>query len=337
MVRTIRFTDIPVLFAQKNPIKKMETFLPLIDQDPELLYLQLSDPSVSYTTMKTLCSVSHKARKLCATNRQFSALLHSKKKALLLHLPYTELVKLCDIYTELQDLCTDNDFWEVKTKRDFGTIEVGIHTLESEDWKSEYKIRLEALGPLLFRSIFTHDVDTVQELVDFGVNVDLYASRRGVPRGFGPPPAPALVQAIEHAHWKRRHETDPTDPRGKSEGTAPYDTIVKLLLDVGADINLQDYEGETPLMSAIVFEEPDLVQLLLSKGADFEEYVNRYQQTAFDRAVNSSVEILQLLIDTGADFDLTKAIEEIGWNSHGDDEDTIQLKLAMVKKAYDAL
>lgn len=45
--------------------------------------------------------------------------------------------------------------------------------------------------------------------------------------------------------------------------------MVKLLLKFGADPNLQDNEGETPLFKAVKWHHHNIVKTLLEAGADF--------------------------------------------------------------------
>ncbi len=47
-----------------------------------------------------------------------------------------------------------------------------------------------------------------------------------------------------------------------------YDEIVRLLIENGANINVQNNEGYTPLYLAVVFEHFKSAQLLLDAGAD---------------------------------------------------------------------
>lgn len=45
--------------------------------------------------------------------------------------------------------------------------------------------------------------------------------------------------------------------------------IIKCLLDKGADINLANYRGKTPLMIACQMNKPHIVKTLLENGADY--------------------------------------------------------------------
>ena len=47
-----------------------------------------------------------------------------------------------------------------------------------------------------------------------------------------------------------------------------YKVIIELLIDKGADINAQNYEGNTPLHSALVNYDYDTASLLINMGAD---------------------------------------------------------------------
>jgi ankyrin repeat protein len=68
------------------------------------------------------------------------------------------------------------------------------------------------------------------------------------------------------------------DAKETGRGLAPlswatikgHDTIVKLLLQKGADLETKDHYGRTPLIYAVRFGHMDIVNLLLKKGADFE-------------------------------------------------------------------
>jgi hypothetical protein len=57
--------------------------------------------------------------------------------------------------------------------------------------------------------------------------------------------------------------------------------IAKMLIDAGADLNLQNNDGSTALITAAFFCRPEIVKMLLDKGAD-KTIKNKYGQTAYE-------------------------------------------------------
>lgn len=57
--------------------------------------------------------------------------------------------------------------------------------------------------------------------------------------------------------------------------------MAALLIDAGADINFQNKEGSTPLITAAFFGRPEIVQNLLEKGAD-KNIKNKFGATAYE-------------------------------------------------------
>lgn len=57
--------------------------------------------------------------------------------------------------------------------------------------------------------------------------------------------------------------------------------IARILIDAGADINLQNNDGSTALHSAAFFCRPEIVKMLLEKGAD-KSLRNRFNATAYE-------------------------------------------------------
>tara|TARA_R110002020_G_scaffold261331_1_gene475664 strand:- start:1170 stop:1760 length:591 start_codon:yes stop_codon:yes gene_type:complete len=62
--------------------------------------------------------------------------------------------------------------------------------------------------------------------------------------------------------------------------------ITKMLINAGADLNVQNNDGSTALLTAAFFCRPKIVNMLLKKNAD-KSLKNKYGQTAYD-AVSGS-------------------------------------------------
>lgn len=77
--------------------------------------------------------------------------------------------------------------------------------------------------------------------------------------------------------------------------------LVELLLDVGADIALENNESDTALMRAAIQGRYEVVALLLAKGADVNQKSSQGQWNAFMGAANNDhIEVMKLLLKAGA-------------------------------------
>ena len=68
--------------------------------------------------------------------------------------------------------------------------------------------------------------------------------------------------------------------------------IVQLLVDAGADLNIQNNDGSTALITAAFFCRPQIVEILLKNGAN-KTLKNNYKQTAYDSVSGSFSEVLE--------------------------------------------
>ena len=81
-----------------------------------------------------------------------------------------------------------------------------------------------------------------------------------------------------------------------------YTTIVRTLLDHGADINLKITGGFTPLHHASVQGNLDTVELLLDRGADIEADNDAGDCALLLAAQENQIEVVEILIKHGAKF-----------------------------------
>lgn len=102
---------------------------------------------------------------------------------------------------------------------------------------------------------------------------------------------------------------DPHEVHGEDEDSALLIaaiegkvTIARLLLEAGADPNLGDACGYTPLMGAVCADSLAMVRLLLEQGADVNRRCSRSGATALqDAAIGGHVHVAQALLKAGAD------------------------------------
>lgn len=90
--------------------------------------------------------------------------------------------------------------------------------------------------------------------------------------------------------------------------------MVKLLVANGAEVNVHDRDGMTPLMRAIALRDLRMVKLLLDAGAHINATDHR-GHTAFTYAVlRSDADILRLLIARKAKTDVVTAMGTTPWS-----------------------
>ncbi|MBP7556371.1 MAG: ankyrin repeat domain-containing protein [Chitinophagaceae bacterium] len=81
--------------------------------------------------------------------------------------------------------------------------------------------------------------------------------------------------------------------------------IARMLIDAGADLNLQNNEGSTALHTAAFFCYPEIVKMLLQKGAD-KTVKNNYGKTAYESVEGSFADVKPIYESLG------KVLEPMG-------------------------
>jgi len=105
--------------------------------------------------------------------------------------------------------------------------------------------------------------------------------------------------ATEYSPWHFAARYSPWD----SATERGYLRVVKLLLEHGADPNIQNKDGMTPLHFATERGSPEVVKLLLEHGADPNIQENKFGWTPLHYAVSRChVDVVRVLLDHGADL-----------------------------------
>ncbi len=90
--------------------------------------------------------------------------------------------------------------------------------------------------------------------------------------------------------------------------------MVKLLVARGAEVNVSDRDGVTPLMRAVALRDLRMVTLLLDANAQINSKDHRGHTALTHAVLRSDAPILKLLIDRGADVDVVAAMGTTPWS-----------------------
>ena len=207
-------------------------------------------------------------------------------KLMLEDLDYPSLLNLCSVSFEqarrertsnalrtVLDICNDEVFWKQKTKLDFSSRfpEAGSAAPNhATQWREEYRYYWNQLGPALLEAAEDDAIAEVRELLDLGVNVNARDERGRT----------AL-------HWA-------SDNR--------HPDIVKMLIDTGADLEIQeDEDGNTAFALASFNGHSDIVRMLIDAGSDLYAR-DRYGRTALRWAsIEGHSDIVRMLREAGVE------------------------------------
>ncbi|HCT30268.1 MAG TPA: ankyrin repeat domain-containing protein [Bacteroidales bacterium] len=111
-------------------------------------------------------------------------------------------------------------------------------------------------------AIITNNVDVLKQHIAFGKNLD----KREPINGSTPLITAIVFDKIE---------------------------IATMIINAGADLNIQNNDGSTALHTASFFCKPEIVKLLLSKGAN-KTIKNKYGQTPYETVAGSFTEVREI-------------------------------------------
>lgn len=102
------------------------------------------------------------------------------------------------------------------------------------------------------------------------------------------------IEAVKQ-HLEAGTNINEKDPFGGSSpliSAAVFDKpeIARILINAGADINFQNNDGSTALHSAAFFCRPEIVKMLIDKKAD-KTLKNKYGATAYDNVAGSYADL----------------------------------------------
>jgi ankyrin repeat protein len=80
--------------------------------------------------------------------------------------------------------------------------------------------------------------------------------------------------------------------------------IVQLLIEAGADVNVQNQHGVSPLMNAIYRRKEEMVKILLTAGADVNHKNENFRTALMIAVIESKPGIVKLLLEAGANVNL---------------------------------
>ncbi|MEI0525256.1 ankyrin repeat domain-containing protein [Brachyspira murdochii] len=137
--------------------------------------------------------------------------------------------------------------------------------------------------PLMIAAL-RNDYDMVKFLVEKGadVNAKTHSEYRSV--------VTPILLSLDYEHIESRYDEN--------------SSVAEYLINNGADINVTNEDGETPLMYASKVHNIKVIELLIQKGADINAFDN-YGNTALIYGVNN-LETVKLLVENGADVNFYK-------------------------------
>lgn len=188
----------------------------------------------------------------------------------------------------------------------------------------------------LLRAAGEADVQALQQLLDEGANVNAAFAGGGTPltqairrgylenvrlllaRGADASAGNALYAAVFEGHDEiislllesgaNINECDGVDGEGPLHFAARMDrtALVRLLVEHGADVNVHDSGGVTPLIKALLWQRQDIACYLIKKGADIHTISRNPIESAplIVAARQCQLDMVKLLVEKGVDVNV---------------------------------
>ncbi len=216
----------------------------------------------------------------------------------LIHVPYYDLLRFCATSTTAWRICADEDFWKLKIRRDFGDRypdTIYERPLPGDTWKQKYTSYFAKMGTdLMFAAQDGRDAD-VEDILSFGINPHL---RKEINTALEIAAESSLFGIVETL---LAAGADPNETTALLRASnIDRDDIVQILLEYGADIDMQDAMGRTALMVASVQGHIEMVQFLLDSGADLHLKSDLGADALIVAASGGHPDLVRVLLASGA-------------------------------------
>ena len=154
--------------------------------------------------------------------------------------------------------------------------------IEEEYFEEEYLLKNTSLKK--------EYLEIVKVLVENGADLDIQDNEGKT----------ALIWAVKKEYLEEGHFEEEYFLKIEKE----YLEIVKLLVENGADLDIQDNEGKTALIWAVKKEYFKIVKLLVENRADLDIQDNEGKTALIWASIKENFKIVKLLVENGADLDI---------------------------------
>ena len=204
-------------------------------------------------------------------------------------MPYPDVLRFCVTSTEAKIICDDDFFWKLKLEHDFPEKDGPLRD-DFLEWKREHENEPGYVFPITWREKYEEHWEFARELTigcSRGGNVECVESLLQL----GIPP---------DVRWYKDADT------ALMIASRPGHTdVVRLLLEYGANPDLQEGKGGTALRIASLLGRKDIVRLLLEHGANPNIQDNDgWTALMLVSRYSTDWDIIRLLTKYGADPDL---------------------------------
>lgn len=148
------------------------------------------------------------------------------------------------------------------------------------------------------------DIETIDWLLEHGADANITDIN-------GKTAADVLLSegAYEHAYdiieTLIKHNAEIKDPNRLLTGSCILNKLelAQKAIELGADIDNTDWEGDTPLIFACRQDSIDIINMLLEKGADVNARSSTGMTALMNATLNNDFDTVKLLVEKGADID----------------------------------